>query len=178
MMMKTTILMVCATLFLGLVGCKASVEGEKARYTKLKDRFDAHKTTYPALRANIEQKWPEFEKQYAEASAKTGEEAIAAIDAVNDRIEAWETQIIPKPVATTSSATTSMPAGSKIGTAPATMPATAPASKVDTGSGFGTTTSAPMTAPATTPAPTPSGSGFGTTSAPATTPAGSGFGGQ
>jgi hypothetical protein len=160
-----------------VAGCKKTADGERSRFQASRDRIEAVGTKNPSMKADIQAKLAEFDKAFKAADAKSGDDQIAALASLNDRMSGYEKAIAPAPAAAPdasaasklgsklppASQPASAPASapSKLGAAPASAPA-APPSKL-----------APASAPASPPAPK-SGFGGGTPDAPAK----SGFGGK
>ncbi len=170
-----------ALVALTLSGCKSSVEGQTNRYNRIKDSLSAFATKNPVMKADIQAKLAEFDRDFQAASAKGGEDAISAIAQVCSRMEAYEREINPEKKAAAAAGKTPPP-GSKlnqpvpsgqVAPAPAGQVAPVPAAQPTptqpaTGGKLGGAVAPAPTAAPVAPAPT----------APAAAPqGGSGFGG-
>jgi hypothetical protein len=156
--------------------CKRTAEGERGRYQAARDRLDAIATKNPAMKTDIQSKIAEFDKAFKAADGKSGDDQIAALAALNNRVASYE-QVINPAQAAAPDASAASKLGSKLGPTPDAgggklgAPASASASKL---------APAPAPAPASAPAPAPASAptpAAAPASAPAAAPAKSGFGG-
>src|SRR5262245_52243586 len=132
-LMRTTWIALVLAFVLVAPGCKRTAEGEKTTYTQTHDRLEALATKNPAMKADITAKLAEFDRDRKAADAKQGDDAIAALTALNSRMANYERSLAPPPAAATPDAGKKLgsklgnpdapPAGGKLG-GPATQPAT------------------------------------------------------
>src|SRR5215468_3273491 len=114
----------CIVLLVAAVACKRTADGEKSRFQAGRDRLEAIATKNPAMKADIQAKLAEFDKAYKAADGKSGDDQIAALSALTDRMAAYEKAIAPAPAAAPDASAASK-LGSKLAT-PASQPASAP----------------------------------------------------
>jgi len=172
--MRRIVLMLCAVVCLG--ACKRTADSERSRYQATHDRIEALATKNPSMKADIQAKLAELDKAYKAAEAKQGDDQIAALAAVNDRMGGYEQAISPAPAAPKPDAAAAAKLGSKLGAAPDAgggKLGAAPASQPAAGGGKLAPASQPASAPA---APFAKPSGFG--GGPPDAGAKSGFGGK
>lgn len=77
-----------------------TMESQVARYKTTIDKLDSLATKQPTLKQGIDAKKAEFAAEMAAASAKTGEEAVTAMVALNRRMDSYYTSLAPPPAPT------------------------------------------------------------------------------